>query len=64
MIKDEKEDKKIKWEEGSSWTEHEQIKFSQAVILFGHEWHKVAQFIGSRTPSQVSDYFEHIKGPL
>ena len=31
------------------WTESEQKKFTQALIIYGKDWVKVSDFIGSRT---------------
>ncbi|XP_046407577.1 histone H2A deubiquitinase MYSM1-like [Ischnura elegans] len=46
-----------RWEESDlSWTEREKSLIEKGLEMFGKSWNKIAQFIGTKTGTQVKNY--------
>ena len=50
------DDKSDKLENIGRWTEEENIKFVEGVLMYGNDWKKIPQYIGSRTTTQIKSH--------
>lgn len=48
----------------SHWTDDEKSKFKQYLSTYGKDWNKIAEFITTKSTSQIKNYFQNYRVKL